>query len=98
MSELIILTKKDLEKMFKDFLDEVRSAKSLIVDQNENDKMNQRSAAKFLGITEATLIRWKKKGLVPYDQLPGSTKVTFYKSQLRAVVQRNPKLLQAPRK
>lgn len=98
MSELIILSKKEVEKMFRDFLDEIKGSIIVPGEQVQTERMNQREAAKFLEVTEATLIRWKKRGLVPYEQLPGSTKVTFYKSQLKATIQRNTKLLQAPRK
>jgi len=92
MSELIILSKKEVEKMFKDFLDEIRNSKIRAIDNDASERMNQKEAAEYLGITQATLIRWKKSGRVPYDQLPGSTKVTYHKSQLKAVIQRNPSL------
>ena len=98
MNELVILSKKELEKIFKDFLDEIRNSKVILSENIEDERMNQKEAAEYLGVSQATIIRWKKNGLVPCDQLPGSSKVTYYKSQLRAVVQRNPKLLQLPRK
>ena len=98
MNELVILSKKDLEKMFKDFLDEIRNSKVTISENIEDERMNQKEAAEYLGVSQATIIRWKKNGLIPCDQLRGSSKVTYYKSQLKAVVQRNPKLLQPPRK
>ena len=98
MNELVILSKKELEKIFKDFLDEIRNSKVIPSENIEGERMNQKEAAEYLGVSQATIIRWKKNGLVPYDQLPGSSKVTYHKSQLRAVVQRNPKLLQLPRK
>jgi DNA-binding transcriptional regulator YiaG len=93
MSELVILSKKEVEKMFKDFLEEIRSVKIESRDCGEGDKMNQKQAAKYLGVTEATLIRWKKNGRVPCDQLPGSTKITYYKSQLKSAFQRNSDIL-----
>src|SRR6267154_5513342 len=98
MNELVILSKKELEKIFKDFLDEIRNSKVILSENIEDERMKQKEAAEYLGVSQATIIRWKKNGLVPCDQLPGSSKVTYYKSQLRAVVQRNPKLLQLPRK
>lgn len=63
----------------------------------EEEKLNQKQAASFLGVSQGTLISWKKKGMVPYYQLPGSSKVAFYKSQLRETVRRNPKILQSAR-
>jgi hypothetical protein len=64
-------------------------------EQADNERLNQKQAAVFLGITQATLIRWKKQGKVPCQQLPGSSKITYYKSQLKVALQRNPGLLQA---
>jgi len=95
MSELVILSKKEVEKMFKEFLEEIRAVKNQVRDSDGGDKMNQKEAAHYLGVSQATLIRWKKEGRVPCDQLPGSTKVTYYKSQLKLVFQRNSEILQS---
>lgn len=64
----------------------------------EDRVMNQKQAAEFLGISQSTLITWKKRGLVPYEQLEGSSKIRFYKSQLKLVLIKNPGLLQPARK
>jgi hypothetical protein len=98
MSELVITSKDELEKMLRKLIVEVFSPASESFNANEDERLNQKQAAKFLGITQCTLIRWKKNGLVPCEQLPGSTKVTYYKSQLKSIIQRNPGLLQAARK
>src|SRR5882724_5184723 len=90
MSELIILSKKEVEKMFKDFLEEIRTSEAKNNNIAGNERMNQKEAAEYLGVTQATLIRWKKRGLVPCDQLPQSTKVIYYRSQLKAAIRRNP--------
>jgi excisionase family DNA binding protein len=96
MSELVITSKADLEKMLRSILGLVPPGQvssivngSVVDDSRRDDRLNQKQAAEFLGITQATLIRWKKQGKVPYHQLPGSSKITFYKSQLRAALQRN---------
>ncbi|WP_155208568.1 helix-turn-helix domain-containing protein, partial [Fulvivirga aurantia] len=60
--------------------------------------LNQKEASEFLGISEVTLIKWKKEGRVPCEQLPGSRIIRYYKSQLREVLSRNRHLLQASRK
>lgn len=91
--DIIIVSKLEFEQMLRSFVDEL---KNQLVDkdiQGESGRMNQREAAIFLGVTEATIIRWKKKGMIPFEQLPGSTKVTFYKSQLKKTVRKNSKLL-----
>ena len=98
MAELIITSKEDVEKIFINFLDKLVKSKAIIFDPENDEKLNQKQAAEYLGITQSTLIRWKKNGLVPCDQLAGSSKVTYFKSQLKAVLQRNPTLLQPPRK
>lgn len=96
MSELVITSKDDLEKMLRSIFSEVAKLPST-VNLDKAERLNQKQAAEYLGITQSTLIRWKKNGLVPCEQLPGSTKVAYFKSQLKAVLQRNPNLLQPPR-
>jgi len=94
MSELVITSREDLEKMLRELVSEITNLKPSVFESENEDKLNQKQAATYLGITQSTLIRWKKKGLVPCEQLQGSTKVVYYKSQLKAILQRNPKLLQ----
>lgn len=99
MSELVITSKADLEKMLIGILSRMPGVNiSSELEQDDDERLNQKQAAEFLGITQATLIRWKKQGKVPYQQLPGSSKVTYFKSQLRATLQRNAQLLQPIRK
>lgn len=66
--------------------------------QEDDDVMNQREAAIFLGVSEPTILRYKKEGLIPFEQLPGSKKIRFYKSELKKVVSNNRHLLQPARK
>lgn len=98
MSELVITSKDELEKMLRSLVAEVFKSTTGVIATEGEEKLNQKQAAKYLGITQSTLIRWKKNGQVPCEQLPGSTKVTYYKSQLKSIIQRNPGLLQAARK
>lgn len=95
MSEIILTTKSELEEII------ASSLKRFSIQgagQQDEAVMNQKQAAAFLGISQSTLISWKRKNLVPYEQLPGSSKVRYYKSQLKLVCQQNPDLLQAARK
>lgn len=98
MSELVITSKEDLEKMLRRIFGQIEKTKDPVVDHDKNDLLNQKQAAEYIGVTQSTLIRWKKSGRVPYEQLPGSTKVRFYKSQLKIALQRNSDLLQSPQK
>lgn len=99
MSEFVITSKADLEKMLIGILSRMpKGYASNEEEEKDSGRLNQKQAAEFLGITQATLIRWKKKGLVPVEQLPGSTKVSYYKSQLKQILQRNPNLLGVARK
>ena len=91
MSELVITSREDLEKMLKSILAQFSKSAPPSFDSDKGDRLNQKQAAEYLGVTEATLIRWKKLGRVPCEQLPGSTKVTYFKSQLKAAMQRNPR-------
>ena len=99
MTEIVVITKVELEALIRKTITEVLQATpNTNFKDIEGDKFNQKQAAQYLGISQSTLIAWKKKGAVPYEQLPGSSKIFYYKSQLKAVIQQNPKLLQAARK
>ena len=89
MSQLVIITTpEELEKTLKKVLGQ--SEKSTVLLERQEDALNQVQAALFCGVTESTMIRWKKNGKVPCEQLPGSTKVTYFKSQLKLALQRRP--------
>jgi hypothetical protein len=98
MSELKLIVMKQSE------FEQIMNALNQIVSQppsnmeDSKDRLNQQEAADFLNITEATLISWKKRKLVPYEQLEGTRKVSFSKTQLRQIRQQNSKLLQPVRK
>jgi predicted DNA-binding transcriptional regulator AlpA len=94
---LTSISKSELEEII------IHSFRKLVsvnpgMEEGQDRIMNQKEAAEFLGITQSTLITWKKRGLVPYEQLQGSSKIRFYKSQLKSVLLKNPGLLQAARK
>jgi hypothetical protein len=94
---LTSISKSELEEII------IHSFKKLVavnpaMEEVQDRIMNQKEAAEFLGITQSTLITWKKRGLVPYEQLEGSSKIRFYKSQLKLVLLKNRDLLQPARK
>jgi hypothetical protein len=97
MSEIILTTKSELEEIIASSLRQL-GIQGVVAGPKDEEVMNQKQAAAFLGISQSTLISWKKRGLVSYQQLRGSSKVRYYKSQLLLVLQQNPELLQAARK
>lgn len=91
----ISLSIDELKQVIIDSIQEIHPLQNSV---SESDFMNQKQAAKYLGVSEPTIIKYKKEGKIPFEQLPGSTKVRFYKSELRSVLSRNRHLLQPSRK
>ncbi|MEP1034764.1 helix-turn-helix domain-containing protein [Ekhidna sp.] len=91
----ISLSLKEFKEIIRESIQEHQTGTVEVSEDSEI--LNQKEAAEFLGISQTTIIKWKKEGKIPYQQIPGSSKVRFYKSQLRRTVQRNPHLLQAAR-
>jgi len=91
-------SKSDLEQVVRKVITEIR--KTDIIQgspvNSEEDKLTQKEAAKFLGISVTSLISWKKKGKVPYYQIGRS--IFFSKSQLLKLAQKNPGLVQSSRR
>ena len=91
----ISLSLKEFKEIIRESIQEYQT--DTLEVSEDSEILNQRQAAEFLGISQTTIIKWKKEGKIPYQQIPGSSKVRFYKSQLRRTVQQNPHLLQAAR-
>lgn len=91
----ISLSLKEFKELIRESIQEYQTDSVEV--SKDSEILNQKEAAEFLGISQTTIIKWKKEGKIPYQQIPGSSKVRFYKSQLRRTVQRNPHLLQAAR-
>lgn len=47
------------------------------------EKLNQKQAAKYLGVSQPTIISWKKKELIPYHQIPNTRKIYYLRSELK---------------
>lgn len=92
----ISISISEFKQLMKESIEELDLLPSHL-DVSDDEILNQKEAARFLGISQPTIIKWKKDGKIPYEQLPGSSKVRFYKSQLKDVVRQNPHLLQASR-
>lgn len=91
----ITMSLDEFKQVIRDTIETSSSTATIDV---EGDEMNQKEAAKFLGVTQTTIIKYKREGKIPYEQLPGSTKVKYYKSQLKKVISKNRHLLGPSRK
>lgn len=89
-------SKTDLEHVVKRVVLEIRKTETMEESVNsEDDRLTQKQAAKFLGISVTSLISWKKKGKVPYYQIGRS--IFFSKSELLKLARQNPNLIKPTR-
>ena len=85
-------TKEDLKKAVKLIIDEIR--KTEILDSKldlVDDRLSQREAASFLGISVTSIIAWKKQEKIPYFQIGKS--IFYSKSDLLKLARKNQKTL-----
>lgn len=84
MGKLLFYTqnKDDLERVVKQVVSELRKTEffdSTPID-SANDRLTQKEAAKFLGVSIPTLIDYKKKSLIPYFKVGRS--IFYSKAEL----------------
>lgn len=101
MSNTILygFTQKDLEKTVKLVIKELRKSNlnsTSLSPTTKNDKLSQREAAEFLGVTVQTIMNWKKKGIIPFYQVENS--IFFLKSELLECARKNSSLRQVSSK
>lgn len=86
-------SKSDLEHVVRKVITEIR--KTNIVQDSpinpEEDRLTQKEAATFLGVSVTSLISWKKQGKVPYYQIGRS--IFFSKAELLKISRKNRDLL-----
>ena len=76
--------KKDVEKMIDLIVDRIRKTEGFeSTSIPDSDKLTQKQAAHFLGISETSIISWKKKKRIPYYQIGRS--IFYSKKELLAV-------------
>lgn len=75
---IISLTPKEFKELVKECLKESNMAPS----QKNEVRLNQKEASSYLGISQTTIIDWKKRGLIPFHQIPNTRKIYYIKSEL----------------
>lgn len=82
-------TENDLEKAVEKVFARVLKQRNLpnLTNPDSSDRLTQKQAAKFLGISVTSLIDWKKKGMVPYYQVGRS--VFYSKKELLDIARKN---------
>ena len=77
---IMSLSPDEFKELVKDCLKEVAQLPAL--SQKEDVKFNQKEASAYLGISQTTIIDWKRKGLIPFHQIPNTRKIYYKKSEL----------------
>ncbi|MBC9795427.1 helix-turn-helix domain-containing protein [Sinomicrobium sp. FJxs] len=100
MSNVLFYThnKEDLKRVIRMVVEEIRKTEMISNTpiSPEEDRLTQKEAAKFLGISVTTLISWKKKGLISYFQV--GRPVFFSKTEFLEAARKNPGLIKPSRK
>ncbi len=90
--KLMVLDKTELQELISNAINQANLITEEQQDSNEKP-MNQRMAADYLDISQTTIIKWRKENKIPFEQIPGTNKIRYYKSQLKKVLSRNQQLL-----
>lgn len=62
MADIVFITnKEDLKKAFLEFLNETKAASQELKD---DEKLDRRKAAKFLGVSYQTMHNWTRSGII----------------------------------
>jgi len=100
MSNVILygFTNKDLERTIEIVVNRLRKTELISEGHNnpEKDRLSQKEAAELLGITVQSLIKWKKKKLIPFYQIGRS--IFYSKRELLQQARKNPRLVKSVRK
>lgn len=90
--ELVLtsLTKDELKNIIRSVFLEVSEIKT----DPDEVPINQKEALRILQCSAPTLLHWRSLGIIPFEKpYPGSRKVRYYKSQLKAAMLQNSHLL-----
>jgi len=87
-NRIILSNPKEIKDFILETLEEY-FGKENPVEKRKEVRLNQKQAAKLLGVTEQTIISWKKKGFIPYHQVPKTRRVYYLQSELIKVNSNN---------
>ena len=90
-------SKDDLKRAVKMIIDEIR--KTEIIDEKPDlakDRLSQREAASFLGISVTSIISWKKQNKLPFFRIGNA--VFYSKSDLTKLANKNQHLVKQAKK
>ena len=89
MSLQVFTTRKDIERVIEIVIERMSHSEFIHTQkvEYENDRLSQKQAAEFLGVSVVTLIQWKKKGAIPYYQI--ATKPFYSKRELLEFSRKN---------
>lgn len=100
MANILFYThnKEDLVRAVRLIVNEIRKTETISEKplNPEEDRLTQKEAAAFLGISVTSLISWKKQGKVPFYQIGRS--IFFSKSELLKIARKNTDLIKPSRK
>ena len=52
------------------------------IDLNENELWAQKKVAEYFTVVQGTIKNWRDQGLLSYCQVPGSTRVFYYRDEV----------------
>jgi excisionase family DNA binding protein len=92
---IYILQKEDLISAVRTVLTELKRSgiNHETSDPEISDRLSQKEAAELIGVTQPTLLAWKKKKLIPYYQI--GHKVFYSRRELIEAAQKNSELRRA---
>lgn len=92
---IYILQKEDLLSAVRTVLTELKKTgiEPAANNQDITDRLTQKEAAVLIGVTQPTLLAWKKKKLIPYYQI--GHKVFYSRKELIESAQKNSELRRA---
>lgn len=91
MSQIFVLTKDELDKAIEHVISKFQNKEIQISVDSINDRLSQKEAADFLGITVQNLIKWKKRRKIPYYQIEDT--VFFSKKEILDHARKDPTIV-----
>ncbi len=90
---MYVLTQKELDLTIERVVNRLRRTDVINYSNStpQEDRLSQKEAAELLGITVQSLIKWKKKKLIPFYQIGRS--IFYSKREILEQARKNPSLV-----